>query len=279
MLIPLRLSETKDGLVRICVAYTGQFEMGKEFAISESDLAAIARNLNAREVPIDYNHLSAMGNGTPEQSKAAGWLKGPASIERFDDRRKALWAWAEFTPACLKALRDREFRYFSPEIHWADKDERGKPTGTRLAAGAIVNRPFLKDLPPITISAADFQPLMTAAVAMSERRKTFSLSPKGKNMQGNELDRAISAYMAEHLGADYIRSLREVTRRNPELWDEHRRMAAIETTPCPEEQSLHEAVTAYMSERSGCDYATALNAVTRANPELWDRWRTQVYFG
>jgi Mu-like prophage I protein len=162
------LSDVKDGLVRIAIAQTGNYEKdGRPFTISDQDLKDMERNLKDREVPLDYEHLSANPDAPPGHSRASGWIKAPDKIEPFQGNSKILWGWAEFTPACLMAIKDKEFRFFSPEIHWAEKDQHGKSIGTRLAAGAITNRPFLKDLPPIEIEAKDF-PELLQAVALSE---------------------------------------------------------------------------------------------------------------
>ena len=134
------LSEVKDGLVRIAIAVTGDFEKdGRPFTISESDLKQMADHLKTREVPLDYEHLSADPNAAPGHTRASGWLKAPDKIENFGNDRKILWGWAEFTPPCLMAIKQKEYRYFSPEIHWNERDQTGKNIGTRLAAGAITN--------------------------------------------------------------------------------------------------------------------------------------------
>ena len=236
----LKLSEVCNSLVMIAVAYTGEYEWNdRKFSISKWDLEEMERNLQGREVPIDYEHLSAGQGAPPGWSKAAGWIREPAYIEEMDDGRRMLWAWAEFTPACLAAVRQKEYRYFSPEIHWGAKDESGNVIGTRLAAGAITNRPHLRDLPPIEIAEADY-PGLLQAVSLSESRRL--LHPKGNNMIATFKERfcptlsdvgfarltahekvqhATKALMSEKK-VGYADALREVTRDYPELWDEHR---------------------------------------------------------
>lgn len=168
------MSEVKNGLVRVAIAYTGDFERdGKKFKISLDDLKSMQKNMKQREVPLDYEHLSASPTAPPGHARASGWLKSPDKIETLNGR-SVLWGWAEFTPACLSAIRSREYRYFSPEIHWNAEDENGKTLGTRLAAGAITNRPFLKDLPPIEIGASDY-PQLLEAVALSEHQRLVSI--------------------------------------------------------------------------------------------------------
>jgi phage I-like protein len=179
------LSAVSNGLVRIPIAYTGDFKKGDQaFTISAGDLAAIQRNMTKRETVLDYEHLSASPDAPPGYSRAAGWLKPVAGeIEDFPGGRKILWGWAEFTPACLAAIRAKEFRYLSPEIHWASKDERGVELGTRLAAAAITNRPFLRDLPPIEIPADAYHDLLER-VALTEFT-TRLMDPSSVHVSGD----------------------------------------------------------------------------------------------
>lgn len=68
-------------------------------------------------LPLDYDHgmVSFMGG----EKKAAGWFKLTA-------RNGELWATdVRYTPAAEKALRDREYRYFSPALY---RDEDGYVT-------------------------------------------------------------------------------------------------------------------------------------------------------
>jgi phage I-like protein len=65
-------------------------------------------------LPLDYDHgmVSFMGG----EKKAAGWFK-------LSNRNGELWATdVKYTPAAEKALRDREYRYFSPALY---RDEDG----------------------------------------------------------------------------------------------------------------------------------------------------------
>ena len=192
------LSEVKNGLVRIAVAYTGEYERdGKKFSITAQDLADMSRNLAEREAPIDYEHLSAAGAAPPGWAKAAGWIRKPDKIEPWFGVRgsgfearvpshepRVLWCWAELTPAALAMVKQKEYRYFSPEIHWNDVDEQGQKIGTRLAAGALTNRPFLKDLPPIEVSDADYQHLFGLAPRADGRLAMVALSEKNVHQSG-----------------------------------------------------------------------------------------------
>jgi len=167
--LEVSLSEIKDGLVRIPLCYTGQkFKKGnQEFTISLSDLRNMDAQLNEREIMIDYEHLSAQPIVPPGFGKAAGWVKRSAGIEKLSDGRHLLWGWAEFTAAMLTAIKNKEYRYTSAEPHWNERDEKGRNIGTVVAAVAMVNRPFQKDLPPIEISPAVY-PQLLETVSMSE---------------------------------------------------------------------------------------------------------------
>jgi phage I-like protein len=47
-------------------------------------------------------------------------------------------------------IAGREYRYISPAIRWGAKDKvTGKATGTVLTSVALVNKPFLEEMPEI----------------------------------------------------------------------------------------------------------------------------------
>lgn len=179
---PVKASEVRNGLVKLAIAYTGSFEKdGDEFKITPATLDEMRKNLAEREVPLDYEHLSGVV-APPGWSKAAGWIRRPAGIENLSDGREALFAWAEFTPAMLAMIKQKEYRYFSPEIRWNDTNEAGGKIGARLAAGAITNRPFLKDLPPIELSDADYQQLFGLAAREDGKLASVALSERGQSL-------------------------------------------------------------------------------------------------
>jgi hypothetical protein len=194
----IRLSEIRDGLVRIPLAYSSApgtvFEHGdNKFKISEPDLGQFLRNLAEREIPIDYDHLSAKATVIPPGwAKAAGWLARPDGIKPFTEGRKLLWGWARFTPAMLAMIKDEEYRYCSIDFGFSDKDETGESVGAKIRALAMTNRPFLRDLPPIEIANEDYQQLMgmttredgkLAAITLSEGGARL-LNPEGTHVPG-----------------------------------------------------------------------------------------------
>lgn len=91
------------------------------------------------DLAIDYSHNSG--------DKAAGWVKD------VEHRSDGLWLLVEWTKAAAEAIRNKEFRYFSPEF--ADEyidAETGKKYKDVLFGGGLTNRPFLKDLVPVNLS-------------------------------------------------------------------------------------------------------------------------------
>lgn len=96
-------------------------------------------------LPLDYNHgmVSFMGG----DSKAAGWFK-------LANRNGALWATdVKYTPAAEKALREREYRYFSPALF---RDDEGYVT--RMVNCALTCLPATLKQRPLVASETPAPP-------------------------------------------------------------------------------------------------------------------------
>ena len=96
-------------------------------------------------LPLDYDHgmVSMLG----AEKKAAGWFK-------LTNRNGALWATdVKYTPAAEKALRDREYRYFSPALY---RDEEGYVT--RMVNCALTCLPATLKQTPLVASETPAQP-------------------------------------------------------------------------------------------------------------------------
>jgi len=92
------------------------------------------------ELDIDYDHKAQDG-------KAAGWIK------QAQARDNGLWVLVEWTKKAYKAIKDKEYRYFSPEM--VDEWQHPKTKAVHkhvLFGGGITNRPFLKDILPLNMS-------------------------------------------------------------------------------------------------------------------------------
>lgn len=114
-----------------------------EEEITLERLQRFADNVNKRvrgiDLDIDYDHKAMDG-------KAAGWVK---TAEVRDDQ---LFVTVEWTEAAQKAIKDKEYRYFSPEYmdEWTDSD--GNVHQDVLFGGGLTNRPYMKDLMPLNFS-------------------------------------------------------------------------------------------------------------------------------
>lgn len=96
-------------------------------------------------LPLDYNH--GMVNMFGGDSKAAGWFK-------LANRSGALWATeVQYTPQAEKALRDREYRYFSPALY---RDEDGYVT--RMVNCALTCLPATLKQRPLVASETPAPP-------------------------------------------------------------------------------------------------------------------------
>lgn len=102
--------------------------------------ANIASNVRGTELDIDYDHKDKSG-------EAAGWVKNSEA------RPDGLWIAVEWTQKAYNLLKDKAYKYFSPEFvdNWTHPKTSQKHQDV-LFGGALTNRPFLKDILPINLS-------------------------------------------------------------------------------------------------------------------------------
>jgi len=136
-------------------------------------LRQFAQNIKSKvrgvELDIDYDHKNDPAKG----SKAAGWIKDA------DLRSNGLWIAVEFTPEGEKAVKDGEYKYLSPEYRDEWTHERtGETHKDVLFGAALTNRPFLKDLLPITM--AEITPLLVAPLDHEPDDALITLSDEVK---------------------------------------------------------------------------------------------------
>lgn len=91
--------------------------------------------LPGTDLPIDVDH---------SWGEAAGWLI------RTEAREDALWGLLELNDSGMEMVRDRRYRYISPEWFPQWKDPRtGEYHEDVLTSVALTNRPFFKELPAL----------------------------------------------------------------------------------------------------------------------------------
>jgi hypothetical protein len=147
-----------SGLIRIPIALTGKWRgADKEFSVGLDDLHEIRENFAKKptgEINVDYEHASEVPFGTGAPVLSAGRVIKIDEPENFNGAGKQiLWGWYEPTARARALIANKEYRYVSPAIRWGAKDKvTGKTIGTVLTSVALVNKPFLEELPQLHLS-------------------------------------------------------------------------------------------------------------------------------
>jgi hypothetical protein len=100
----------------------------------------VQANVRGQELDIDYDHKA-------KRDDAAGWVKNAEA------RPDGLWVLVEWTKEAFGKLKDKAYRYFSPEFvdEWEHPSTKQKFDDV-LFGGGLTNRPFLKGILPINMS-------------------------------------------------------------------------------------------------------------------------------
>ena len=118
-----------------------------ELDFTRQRLQRYADNVNRRvrgiDLSVDYEHRTDPTKG----KKAAGW------IQKAEVRNDGLYLSVSWTEEARNEIRAGHYRYWSPELldTW-QHPQTGETHHDVLAGGAVVNRPFLKDLGAIAAS-------------------------------------------------------------------------------------------------------------------------------
>ena len=114
-----------------------------KISFTQTRVKRFASHVNKRvrgiDIAIDYGHRAG--------DEAAGWVR------QAEARPDGLWLLVEWTKKAAGAIRDKAFRYFSPEYAntWEDPKSNVEYKDV-LLGGGLTNRPFLKDLVPVNLS-------------------------------------------------------------------------------------------------------------------------------
>lgn len=132
----IELSDSLPHIIELVKVVNGYHQRYGKIDITKDFLRSYVQNFNDNvvgvDISIDFDH---------EKREAGGWLK--SVFLSFDE--DIMFGEVKWTPKGALALSDREFRYFSPEIHPNYIHPlTGKEHGPTLLGGALVNRPFLK---------------------------------------------------------------------------------------------------------------------------------------
>lgn len=143
----IELAEDGDTFVSTIQAMPyGKYEhpLYGKIDFNEQVAAQAAANVNnqvrGQELDIDYDHKRYGG-------EAAGWVKSAEA------RKDGLWLTVEWTKRAGQLIKEKAYKYFSPEF--ADEWKHPKTGAVHknvLFGGGITNRPFLKDILPLNMS-------------------------------------------------------------------------------------------------------------------------------
>jgi phage I-like protein len=191
------------GLIRIPIAVTGKWRgADKEFSVGLDDLHEIRENFAKKptgEINVDYEHASEVPFGTGAPVLSAGRVIKLDEPENFNGTGKQiLWGWYEPTARARALIANKEYRYVSPAIRWGAKDKvTGKSIGTVLTSVALVNKPFLEELPQLHLSEVGGEarilvslgqlhvpgPVNQISVAYGQPEKDSGFSPRSSRGQ------------------------------------------------------------------------------------------------
>jgi len=102
--------------------------------------SGVNNKVRGQDLDIDYDHKQHSG-------EAAGWVKAAEA------RSDGLWLSVEWTKKATQLIKDKAYRYFSPEFDWKWKHPQTQEVHSNvLFGGGITNRPFLKGIMPINLS-------------------------------------------------------------------------------------------------------------------------------
>ena len=132
----IKLSEDMPQIIELAKVVDGIHQSFGQVQITQDTLISFVENFKKDaygvELSIDYDH---------ETREAAGWVRDVF----LSNDGVTLLGEIKWTPKGALSLKDKEFRYFSPEfslnyVH----PHTGIEHGPTLLGGALVNRPFLK---------------------------------------------------------------------------------------------------------------------------------------
>lgn len=119
--------------------------------ITPERVTKFAENVNngvrGQELDIDYDHKAHNG-------KAAGWVKqAVAKLTEADPKQNGLWILVDWVADAYADIKNKAYKYFSPEFDDSWTDPRtGQEFTDVLFGGGITNRPFLKGILPLNLS-------------------------------------------------------------------------------------------------------------------------------
>jgi len=124
--------------------------------------AGINQGVRDQDLPINYDH--------GEQRKdAAGW------IQRADTRPDGLWVLVDWTREAFQRIKDKGYKYFSPEYanEWKHP-ANGQTFKDVFFGGALTNMPHLKGILPLNLAEHITVPEQVEKTAIRSLMETYA---------------------------------------------------------------------------------------------------------
>lgn len=234
-----------------------------DFETTRSDILEYVEHFNQKiglpedndgEAPVNYSHKGA--------DKAGGWLSNPRA-EELDDGKLHLVADVSWTPAGTQAIKDKEFKYISPEFNpralpWEDPEQEWHFVSNVLTGAGLTNIPLFKKLKKV---AASERPDSSNNNQGEDHMDLAALRAKNKE----DLEEAELTFLGEHkaeLSTEELAKFEFTTEDSGEGTGEGEDQGEGEGDPKPNVQGSAKTVSISASELS------ALKASAKRADEL-----------
>ena len=147
------------------------------------------KRMGSAALPADYLHRGDIDGDLPvEQKVASGWIE---DLELRDDGLYGLIRW---TKRAREYIAADELRYLSPTFSTEAIDRStGKPQGPTLYGCALLNTPFLTDLPRVAASAVAVPPAQPQPAPRATEKQMNKLICAALGLPGDSTEEAIVA--------------------------------------------------------------------------------------
>jgi cation transport regulator ChaB/phage I-like protein len=164
MMFPISIAEMKftDGAngeikteIQVLPVGTWKHPAYGDIKITETDVEEFIHNFEdnvRKDIPITEGH--SVGE---QELPAVGWFK-----QLINKGRDGLWATVEWTKEGMELLKNKLYKYFSPEFYSRYEDpETHKVYKNVLVGGALTNRPYFKGLTAVILSEMTLRKMKT----------------------------------------------------------------------------------------------------------------------
>ena len=169
---PIEMAEFKEPPKDIEILQEGDWDHPSYgmMKITDSDLQDFLENFNAKirkDLPINIEHNNTDG--------AVGWFR------KLVIKGNSLWAKVEWTVKGRQLLKEKVFKYFSPEFYSTYEDpESRKIYKNVLVGGAITNTPYFKGLQAIVFSEIAIKAMETLKDILAKEFKDLTDEEKAE---------------------------------------------------------------------------------------------------